>query len=85
MLLERVGGIQLGIVRGGISKTEASPMTALVRALQSQKWRGDLIPRLSRVTTHQRREAQFGFLGARSELNRDQHSLGCRSTHAGRI
>jgi hypothetical protein len=39
--------------------------------LQSQKGRGDLVPRLSRVTTYQRREAQFGFLGARFELNPD--------------
>ena len=84
MLRERVAGIQPSTVRWH-SKTEASPMTARSARCKAKKGRSDLVPRLSRITTHQRREAQFGFLGARSELNRDQHSLGCRSTHAGRI
>jgi hypothetical protein len=50
-----------------------------------EKGRGAFVPRLSRVTAHQRREAQFRLLGARSELNPDQHSPGCRSTRVGRI
>jgi hypothetical protein len=38
-----------------------------------------------RVTAHHWREAQFRLPGARSELNPDRHSPGCRSTRVGRI
>ena len=42
------------------------------------------LSRAFRVTADQRREAEFRFLGARSELNPDQHSPCCRPTRVGR-